>query len=142
MLIIAILILLLAVNSSLERDYNYLTDYVKFNRVVFIMFIVGGYLAYNVLNLDALNTGIGIYGGVFKITVLSQVFDIILFMTGAIISILICFIPYNLKKYDDFKSIEYMVENYNEKIIKEPTKFNFKNYYIKFYLISLDILII
>ena len=79
MLIIAILILLLAATSSIERSYNYLADYVKFNRIVFIIFILSAYLAYNTLDVDGLGGGIGIYGGVFKITVLSQVFDIILF---------------------------------------------------------------
>jgi hypothetical protein len=88
MLIIAILILLLATTSTLERNFNYLADYVKFNRIVLIIFILGGYLAYNTLDVEALSEGIGIYGGVFKVTVLSQVFDIILFITGAIVTVL------------------------------------------------------
>jgi hypothetical protein len=101
MLIIAILILLLAVTSSIEHNYNYLADYVKFNRIVLIIFILGAYLAYNILDIDAYGNGIGIYGGVFKVTVLSQVFDIFLFIIGAIITILTCFVPYNFKKYND-----------------------------------------
>ena len=109
MLIIAILILLLAATSNIEYNYNYLADYVKFNRIVFIIFILGAYLAYNTLNIDAIGTGIGIYGGVFKITILSQVFDILLFITGGIVTILICFIPYNFKNYDDSKSMKYIL---------------------------------
>jgi len=101
MLIIALVILLLAVTSSVEANYNYLADYVKFNRIVFIIFILGGYLAYNALDITAFGNGIGIYGGVFKITVLSQVFDIILFITGAIVTILTCFAPYNFKVYNN-----------------------------------------
>jgi hypothetical protein len=85
MLVISLIILLLAVASNIESKFNYLADYVKFNRIVFIIFILGGYLAYNSLDIEAFGTGIGIYGGVFKITLLSQVFDIILFITGAII---------------------------------------------------------
>jgi uncharacterized integral membrane protein len=118
MLIISILILLLAATSSIERNYNYLADYVKFNRIVFIIFILGAYLAYNTLYVDALQGGIGIYGGVFKITVLSQVFDIILFITGAIVTILTCFIPYNFKKYDESKSIKFMMDTENENVAK------------------------
>jgi len=109
-LVIAILILLLAATSSIERNYNYLADYVKFNRIVFIIFILGAYLAYNTLDVEAIGSGIGIYGGVFKITILSQVFDIILFVIGAIVSILTCFIPYNYKKYDDSKSMKFILE--------------------------------
>jgi len=105
-LIISILILLLAVTSSIEPNYNYLADYVKFNRIVFIIFILGAYLAYNTLDVFAFGGGIGIYGGVFKITVLSQVFDIILFITGAIVTILTCFVPYNFKVYNDSKVVE------------------------------------
>ena len=111
MLIIAILILLLAATSSIERNYNYLADYVKFNRIVFIIFILGAYLAYNTLNIDAIGSGIGIYGGVFKITILSQVFDIFLFIIGGIVTILTCFVPYNFKNYDESKSMKYILEN-------------------------------
>jgi hypothetical protein len=111
MLIIAILILLLATTSTLERNFNYLADYVKFNRIVLIIFILGGYLAYNTLDVEALSEGIGIYGGVFKVTVLSQVFDIILFITGAIVTVLTCFVPYNYKKYDNSLSLKYILNN-------------------------------
>jgi hypothetical protein len=115
MLIISILILLLAVTSSIEPNYNYLADYVKLNRIVFIIFILGAYLAYNILDIDAYGSGIGIYGGVFKITVLSQVFDIILFLTGAIVTILTCFIPYNFKVYEDREIMDSFMDKDNEK---------------------------
>src|ERR1700724_2081373 len=114
MLIISILILLLAVTSSIQPNYNYIADYVKLNRIVFIIFILGAYLAYNILDIDAYGSGIGIYGGVFKITVLSQVFDIILFLTGAIVTILTCFAPYNFKNYDDSHIIEPLMSDTNE----------------------------
>jgi len=103
---VAILILLLAVTSSVERNYNYLADYVKFNRIVFIIFILSAYLAFNTLDVKALGSGIGIYGGVFKITVLSQVFDIILLITGGIVALLTCFIPYNYRKEEKNEILE------------------------------------
>jgi hypothetical protein len=112
-LIIAILILLLAATSSLESNNNYIADYLKFNRIVFIIFIIGSYLAYNSLDVDAYGTGITIYGGVFKISVLSQVFDIILFVTGAIVTVLTCFAPYNLKNYNDSEIIEPLMYDQN-----------------------------
>lgn len=111
MLIISILILLLAVTTSNKPNYNYLADYVKFNRIVFIIFILGGYLAYNTLDVNTYGNGVGIYGGVFKITVLSQVFDIILFVTGAIVTILTCFIPYNFKIYNDSKVMDLIMKS-------------------------------
>jgi hypothetical protein len=113
MLIISLIILLLAVASSVESNYNFLADYVKFNRIVFIIFILGAYLAYNSLDIYAFGSGIGIYGGVFKITVLSQVFDIILFVIGAIVTILTCFAPYNFKIYNDSNVIEPLMNKDN-----------------------------
>jgi NADH:ubiquinone oxidoreductase subunit 2 (subunit N) len=133
MLIIAILILLLAATSSIERNYNYLTDYVKFNRIVFIIFILGAYIAYNTLNVDAIGSGIGIYGGVFKITILSQVFDMFLFITGGIITLLTCFIPYNFKNYDDSKSIKFILEGNKENVLKWRTHYLFFKSGIKDY---------
>lgn len=148
MLIISLIILLLAVTSSVESNYNYIADYVKFNRIVFIIFILGAYLAYNSLDIDAFDSGIGIYGGVFKITVLSQVFDIILFITGGIVTILTCFAPYNFYKYNESNDIEpYINKNYidledlypSDKVAKSIWYFksDFKEFYyrklLKFY---------
>jgi len=113
MLIIAILILLLAATSTMERNFNYLSDYVKFNRIVLIIFILGSYLAYNTLDVEGLSDGVGIYGGVFKVTVLSQIFDIILFLTGALVTVLTCFVPYNYKRYDNSLSIKYIMKDNN-----------------------------
>jgi len=132
MLIISILILLLAVTSSIETNYNYLADYVKLNRIVFITFILGSYIAYNTLYVDSLNDGIGIYGGVFKITILSQVFDILLFLTGAIVTILTCFVPYNFRIYNDSKLMEYFMSSKSNNNLSSTAihfKYNFKNYY-------------
>jgi len=131
MLIISLIILLLAVTSSVDSNYNYIADYVKFNRIVFIIFILGSYLAYNCLDIDALGTGIGIYGGVFKITVLSQVFDIILFITGAIVTVLTCFAPYNFKIYNDSNIIEPLMSDKN--IYSNKSTWYFKSYFKDFY---------
>jgi NADH:ubiquinone oxidoreductase subunit 2 (subunit N) len=114
----SILILLLAATSTKERNENYMADYVKFNRIVLLVFILGAYLAYNVLDVQALSVGIGIYGGVFKITVLSQVFDIILFLTGAIVTVLTCFVPYNYKNYDNRQSLKMITDKKHETLIK------------------------
>jgi hypothetical protein len=114
---------------------------VKFNRIVFIIFILGGYLAYNALDITAYGGGIGIYCGVLKITVLSQVFDIILFITGAIITILTCFAPYSFKIYNNniinsasgiwSRDNSIIDINYVEEFVKSILFFkpDFKNFY-------------
>ena len=134
MLIISILILLLAVTPSIEKNYNFLSDYIKFNRIVFITFILGAYLAYNILYINAIGDGVGIYGGVFKLTVLSQVFDIILCLVGAIVVILTCFAPYNFRVYDDSRIMEkFMNEKSNSILSPRAVMFKnlFKDYYFK-----------
>jgi NADH-ubiquinone oxidoreductase chain 2 len=142
-LIITILILLLAATSSLE--HNYLADYVKFNRIVFIIFLLGSYLAYNVLNVYTIGNGIGIYGGVFKITVLSQVFDIILFIIGGLVTILTCFVPYSFRNYHDSNTMSFLVKDNKENV---KISNHMKNYYpnsnlvntSKLYIIVINIL--
>jgi NADH-ubiquinone oxidoreductase chain 2 len=134
MLIIAILIILLAVTTSYNRNYKTLADYIKLNRIVFTIFILGSYLAYNIIDLDVLNNGTLIWGGVFKINLLSQVFDSILLITGALVSLLTCFVPYNYKKYSDVESVNYIINsygkvyvwNFQEKVAKIS---NFYNHY-------------
>jgi NADH-ubiquinone oxidoreductase chain 2 len=106
-IILAILILLLAVTNNI----NYYIDYIKWNRIVIIIFILGSYLAYNTLNVEALTEGIGIYGGVFKITVMSQIFDIFLFLTGSFVCILSSFLPFYFK-YTEFEINKLEVKEY------------------------------
>jgi NADH:ubiquinone oxidoreductase subunit 2 (subunit N) len=137
----AILVLLLASTSSINRDSLYLIDYIKFNRTVLFIFILSGYLAFNALDIEAFGSGIGIYGGVFKVTVLSQILDIFLFVTGGIVTILTCFVPYNFKKYDNSELSYFLMEDKkeNEKIVKKSDteleytffKSGFKDYYYK-----------
>ena len=113
-------------------------DYVKLNRIVFTIFILAAYLAYNTLDVEAIGSGIGIYGGVFKITVLSQVFDIVLLITGAIVTILTCFIPYNFKKYDDSKSMQFILNRDNKDIVVWRTNYPFfKNKFQDYYNVKI-----
>jgi len=93
----ALLILLLAATNKKELNYNYVAEYIKVNRIVFIIFILGAYIAYNTLDVFALDSGLEIYGGVFKVSIISQIFDIVLFLTGAFVATLTCFVPYGLE---------------------------------------------
>jgi NADH:ubiquinone oxidoreductase subunit 2 (subunit N) len=137
MLIIAVIILLLAGDSKSHMPTGiHLAHYCKVNRIVLIVFILAGYLAYNCLSLDGLYAGVGIYDGVFKVSSLSQVFDIILFLTGAIVSLLTCFPPYHFRKYDDSKLIDYILLLDFEDPMRWKTdisfyRFNLQSYYVR-----------
>jgi len=126
-----ILILLLAGDSKSKMWTGlHLVHYCKLNRIVFIVFILACYLAYNCLNLDSICAGVGIYDGVFKITTMSQVFDIILFATGAIVSWLTCFVPYSFKKYDNSRAKDFIrALDINEYPQDSFYKFYFEDYY-------------
>jgi NADH-ubiquinone oxidoreductase chain 2 len=124
MLVIAILALLLASTSCHSRNSIFLLDYAKLNRIVLLIFILSGYIAYNVLDVEAFSYGLGIYGGVFKITVLSQVFDVFLFIIGALVSILTCFVPYPTKDYNHSESLNYIMDNEKDN--------DFRNFYFKY----------
>jgi len=69
--------------------------YVINNRIVFLLFISSAYLTYNTLYVNELASGIGIYGGVFKVNILTQVFDIVLLLTGSIVTLLTCYVPHS-----------------------------------------------
>jgi NADH-ubiquinone oxidoreductase chain 2 len=130
-LIIAILVLLLASTPSHARNSYYQLDYIKLNRIALIIFILSSYIAYNVLYVEAFNYGIGIYGGVFKITVLSQSFDVFLFLIGALVSILTCFVPYPIKIYNYSESLDYIMDDEKDNnFINFINNFNFYPYFI------------
>jgi len=62
---------------------------------------------------------------------MSQVFDIILFVTGAIVTLLTCFAPYNFQLYNDSPIMESIL-NENSSPTKRLLNTEFKqNYYEK-----------
>lgn len=79
-----LLILLLFSNAlASRRDKSIL-----FSRIVIMSFFFASFLAYNNLHIKALENGIGIFGGLFGITTITQSFNIfILLVAGAILSL-------------------------------------------------------
>lgn len=88
MLIYSILFLLLSNAVTLRRDKSIL-----FNRVAIIGLIYSSLLAISSLFIDKLLNGIGLYGGLFNATSITQVFHIFLFYISAIIMQLTAFYP-------------------------------------------------
>lgn len=56
-------------------------------RLTSIIFIYSGALAYNALYIQSIGSGISLYSGLFQVTVLSQSFDIFLFLLASLILI-------------------------------------------------------
>jgi len=88
-MLITLLTLLLISNAlSLRTDKSIL-----FSRVVMVALIHTSYLAYNNLFILSLDKGIGIFGGLFHVTVFTQVFNIFIFILTAVILTLTSFFP-------------------------------------------------
>lgn len=83
MLVLSILSLLLSNAVSSRRDQSIL-----YSRVGIIILLLSSYLGLTSLYLTSLDTGIGLYGGLFNASSLTQVFQIFIFLiSGAILQI-------------------------------------------------------
>lgn len=83
MLLIGLFTLLLAIAL-----YSLKITSTLFNRITIILLIYSAVLSFNGLYPLILNAGVGIYGGLFHVTTLSQSFDLFIFILGAIILLL------------------------------------------------------
>src|ERR1700738_560288 len=54
-------------------------------RISSIILLYSGLLAYNVINIPTMGSGIGIYSGLFHITLISQFMDCFIFLIGSLI---------------------------------------------------------
>ncbi len=88
MLIFSILFLLLSNAVTLRRDKSIL-----YSRVAITILLYSAYLALDSLYLTNLDTGIGLYGGLFHATSITQVFHIFIFLISAAILQLTGFYP-------------------------------------------------
>ena len=88
-MLISLLTFLLISNAlSLRKDKSIL-----FSRIVMVSLILTSFLAFNNLFFLSLDKGIGIFGGLFHVTVFTQIFNIFIFLISAIILTLTSFYP-------------------------------------------------
>jgi NADH-ubiquinone oxidoreductase chain 2 len=88
MLIFSILFLLLSNAVTLRRDKSIL-----FSRVAIIVLLYSSLIAITSLYFSYLDRGIGLYGGLFHATSITQVFHIFIFLISAAILQLTGFYP-------------------------------------------------
>jgi NADH-ubiquinone oxidoreductase chain 2 len=88
MLIFSILFLLLSNAVTLRRDKSIL-----FSRVAIIVLLYSSLIAITSLYFAYLDRGIGLYGGLFHATSITQVFHIFIFLISAAILQLTGFYP-------------------------------------------------
>jgi NADH-ubiquinone oxidoreductase chain 2 len=78
MIFISLLILIVAMALFSEHNMQY-------NRISALILFYAGALTLNALYIQSIGSGIGIYGGLFQITIISQFFDLFIYLIGAII---------------------------------------------------------
>lgn len=117
MLIISIIFLLLSNAVTLRRDKSIL-----YNRVAIIILFYTSIIAFNSLYIIYLDRGIGLFGGLFHATSITQIFHIFIFIIGMAILQLTAFYPRKVW-IPDFSSISklflYKFLYYRTKIIEK-----------------------
>lgn len=84
MIFLSILILIVAIALP-SINQNIRT--ILYVRISSIIFIYAGALAFNAFYIQSIGSGIGIYSGLFQVTVISQLLDVFIFIIGSFILI-------------------------------------------------------
>ena len=94
MVIISLMILIIAIalrpytnSNNINLQFVSGISPILITRLTSIIFLFSGALAYNALYIQSIGSGLSIYSGLFQVTSLSQSFDIIIFILGALILI-------------------------------------------------------
>jgi NADH-ubiquinone oxidoreductase chain 2 len=124
-MLISLLIFLLISNAvSLRRDKSIL-----FSRIVIKTLFFASFIAINNLYINPLEKGIGIYGGLFNINVLTQTFNIFIFLISGVILILTGFYPRKVYVKKFSSSLYKLFSNklsYNKNLISNKTGEQFR----------------
>lgn len=84
MIFLSILILIVAIALP---SINQSIRSILYVRISSIIFIYAGAISFNAFNIQSIGSGIGIYSGLFQVTNISQLLDIIILILGSIILI-------------------------------------------------------
>jgi hypothetical protein len=60
---------------------------ILFTRLTSIIFLFSGALSYNALYIQSIGSGLSIYSGLYQVTVLSQSFDLVIYILASLILI-------------------------------------------------------
>ena len=114
MLIISLISLIMSNAVSLRRDKSIL-----YSRITIIILLLSSYLALDSLYLTNLDTGIGLYGGLFSATSITHTFQLFIFLISAAILQLTSFYPRKVFFKKSSKLLSYGTINFKSKIINK-----------------------
>ena len=114
MLISSLILLILSNAITTRRDKSIL-----YSRIVMKSLILSTILALSNFNLKAIEKGIGLYGGLFNVTTITQTFNIFIFIVSIAILILTSFYPrkVSIKQYSSFYTLMAYKFIYNKESI-------------------------
>lgn len=121
MLTLLLIFLLVSNALTVRRDKSIL-----FSRIVIKTFLLASFIAYNNIHIKALENGIGIYGGLFNVTTITQSFNIFMLLVSATILSITAFFPRKLYVGKNFYSKLLNTLLYNKNIISNKTGKQFR----------------
>lgn len=84
MIILSLIILILI--TALPSFFKFFPENC-YNRISAIVLLFCAILAFNTLDIESIGSGIAIYGGLFHITIITQLMDIVLYIIASLILI-------------------------------------------------------
>jgi NADH-ubiquinone oxidoreductase chain 2 len=99
---------------SLRRDKSIL-----YSRITIIILLLSSYLTLDSLYLTNLDTGIGLYGGLFSATSITHTFQLFIFLVSAAILQLTSFYPRKVFFKNSSKLLSYNTINFKSKILNK-----------------------
>lgn len=61
---------------------------IYFNRITIILLLFSALLSYNLLYIDLIGSGVGVFGGLFQVTTITQSIDVFIYLVGALVLLL------------------------------------------------------
>ena len=106
---------------------------ISFTRITSIIFIYAGALSFNALYIQSIGSGIGIYSGLFQITLISQLFDTLIVIAASLILVILPLQP-NVKL---FSITPWNITQEETKITTEMSNNSMNNYPTEYSVIVL-----
>ena len=106
---------------------------ISFSRITSIIFIYAGALSFNALYIQSIGSGIGIYSGLFQITLISQLFDTLIVLAASLILVVLP-VQQNVKL---FSITPWNINQEEKKITTEMSNNSMNNYPTEYSVIVL-----
>ena len=126
MIFISILVLIVAIALP---SFNKKVSPILFTRISTIIFLYAGALSFNALYIQSIGSGIGIYSGLFHVTIISQLLEVFLLLIGSLILISWPIINNNNKSNSIIENINTNKVSLTYQLSQDRIKINYANEY-------------